>query len=240
MKKTILSGIVLALLPLLGAQVDLGTRNFTPASSGPVPTVIHATLNGSNIAFGAGSLTLSPAATAGNKLIVVLFNGAGSVTTVTDQSLTSLTLCGAQQPLIGGVNGGDYSNWEYTVPPGGTTTLNFTFTSGDYLRVVALEVTGLTDTTCQAQGADDSNYGQTNPTATPSASPSLAIAAYIIDGSSLSFTPTSGWTEDGAVTNPAAGIMYVEHRAAAGTSPVNSAMTYSPAPQYTDSFVTIW
>lgn len=194
--------MLLALLPFLGAQVDLGTRNFKPATVTATPSYTGNTCAGTGFTQSctitgvtAGDAIVFYTTTFGASLLTPLPACADSVgTPVTVQTGTwysstfgEIAVCvlenassGSHTPsaLCTGCNFGDFYAYEFTgVPTSGVTegaTINTSSTTGPPPTCASTTTTGSNDLLFNAVGV---NGGTPVAPTTPTAFTQLATTA---------------------------------------------------------------
>jgi hypothetical protein len=205
--------------------------------SAPTPSVVHTTANASACNFGSCSLTLSSPATAGNELIVLLMQSVLSYGTwvVKDNNLNSLTQCSYGPKISTDGNSYPTTAFSYTVPAGGASSLSLTFTNS-YLQMLVVEVANPSSTSpvCQAMSNDGYVYtNQPNASATPTVSPSIAIATFF---GGNSFNAGSGWTAVGT-DSTTGNNFFAEYKTVTGLSAVTATAVNSNG---ANEYITIW
>lgn len=233
-------------VPLLALSEAFQSWNVPFARRGdagiPLPSVVQSVANSSVCNFGTCGPVSITTPTTGNKLIVLLFNTDSATDACTDNLSNSLTeQSGSPQITTSALSGGQFLHeLAYIVPAGGVNAITCTF-AGSFAEMWIVEVAGSSGAaTMQAASSSAYVFGSCTPTpsATPTASPSLAFGIFY--GDLVSPIAGPGWTTIGTVSTNG-DPFFLEYKGQTGMSAVtatlssNACTTHGP-----DGFVNIW
>lgn len=238
-----LKTIAAILLTLCPQQVITGNyRKIFTSGGGSSPTVVQSAENTAACNFGTcGPYGPASGLTNGNKVVILLANGDSGADACTDNLSNSLTeQSGSPQATTSAAAGGNFLHaFAYTVPSAGVTNFTCTFV-GSFAEYQILEIHNSPGAaTMQALTTSAYSFGNCtpSPSATPTASPSIAFGVYYGDISGPSVG--SGWTLIGTV-NTSGEPFFLEYKVQTGTSPVTATASGTCGAHGPDAFVNIW